>query len=184
MMTRSLFLAAALVLSTAAHAADSSDPFLAAGEEGATPSTTPTPTPSTPDNPAPSLGSKETPAEVAKPTPEAQAPLPVNSIPGKTESSPAAGSSLDANQNKDIYDQYYDYLDAEKNRQSNVKDMDMRNMFPHENGAWQFSLMYSLTAFGGYDFNFQPDTVLGSPHTYGSTQGGSMLVNWFPIHSL
>jgi hypothetical protein len=179
-MKNRIWLAATLacLLSLSARAADP-DPFMAPTDSAATsPSKTP---PS--DNPAPSLGT-ETPATVAKPNPEAQTPLPLNSIPGKTETSPY--KNPDTANKKDIYDEYDDYLHSEKDRQTTNNDQDMRNFFPHEDGAWQLGLLYSLTAFNGYNFNFKPDlgTVNRDSPLYGKTQGGTILVNWFPIRSL
>lgn len=156
--------------------AEDPDPFMAPPDKAAT---SPTAPPS--DTPAPSLGS-DTPANIAKPNPEEQQPLPLNSIPGKTETSPMKDPEKASK--KDIYDEYYDYLNSDKERQDSDKDISMRSYFPHENGAFQLGLMYSFTAFSGYNFNFKPGTVLGSQPSYAKTQGGNLFLTWFPVKSL
>src|SRR5437016_14382951 len=128
-MKRSTWLLAALAVSfsAGAWAADPApaDPFLAP-DSGA--SATGDALPKAPtDTPAPSLGTPVT------TQPEAQAPLPLSSIPGKTAASP----SVDPNEGKTIYEEYEDYQAKERDRQKSEKDTKMRTMFPHEGGAWQ-----------------------------------------------
>jgi hypothetical protein len=165
-----------LIAASSARAADP-DPFLAPADKStANPSALPS------DTPAPSLGS-ETPTNALKPSPEEQPPMPVNSIPGKTQNAPAADSAKAGK--KDIYDEYYDYLNSDQERRTDDKDISMRNFFPHEDGALQLSLLYSLTAFNGYNFNFQPNltTKNGAQTLFGKTQGGTIGLDWFPIRS-
>lgn len=140
------------------------------------------------DTPAPSLG-KDTaaPQAEAKPdpnvgvpsSPEAQPALPLSSIPGKTDKSPA--HPVADNPNKDIYDEYYDYLDQEKARQKNEKDITQRSLFPHENGAWQLDMAYQYKAFSDYDFN-RGNSLYS--RTYGDTSGPSLALLVFPVRSL
>jgi hypothetical protein len=117
-------------------------------------------------------------------TPEEQAPLPVSSLPGKTAQSPAPQAAPGAD--KGIYEEYYDYLDKQKEIQANEKDVSQRNLFPHENGAWQLGLIYVRSAFNGYNFDqAEPSSrIPNPPKSYADTQGGNLLITWFPIKSL
>jgi hypothetical protein len=162
--------------------------------------------PAADDNPTPSLGSsegnmlqedsnaaKEKAAQQAAQNPsapsapEAQPAIPVESIPGKTSSSPK-GVDIDTDNKKDIYEQYNDYLEQEKTNEVAATKVDQRNMFPHENGTWQVGLTYTRNALSGYNYNYQsttPNQVTQQvTPVYANSQGGNLLITWFPLHNL
>jgi hypothetical protein len=171
----------ALSLTAFAAFADNPEPLLAPD------SSLPAPAGATPtDTPAPSLGAEnETPAP---PSPEAQPAVPVSSIPGKTNESPSVTPQAAAEQ-KDIYEQYEDYLQKEDEKREDESTISQRTLFPHENGAWQFGLVYSSGAFGGYDFNWEktPDAINNPDYAksaFPTTQGANLSLTYFLLRSL
>ncbi len=151
---------------------EDADPFLAPGESDG-------------NLPAPSLG---TPASLESTTPPVdsttaapppsqpseQAPIPLSSIPGKTADSPAAVAGPE----KDIYEEYEDYLNREGDRATTEKQASQRTMFAHENGAWQFGLAYVFGVFSEYDFD--PTATVKTAKTSGPTA----TLSFFPLRSL
>jgi|GEM_PF-6732873 len=140
--------------------------------------------------PAPSLGAAESSAAsgTAAPAPSQpaeQAPIPITSIPGKTENSPSAVAAPP----KDIYEEYEDFLEREGQRSTSEDQMKQRNLFAHEGGSWQFGLEYVHRAFGDYNFNHKSGSdsatgTLRSTPIFADTQGGILSLGYFPLHSL
>lgn len=180
-----------LGLALTAHAADttSPDPFMALddnlpaptpvfsknGTSTAAPAPAPVP-PAAMDNPPPALDATASPTDTAG---SGEAPIPLSSIPGKTEDSPAP-AAVNADSGKDIYDEYNDYLDRTHERERSEKDYSRRNLFPHEDGAWQVGITYARNAFSGYNFNRSGVGTRKNP----DTNGAVLSLTYFPIRSL
>ncbi len=178
-----------LALATQASAADtpstSPDPFMALDDN--LPAPTPVfknqaaAAPSTPpaamDNPAPTIGATENP--VADGAAKTEMPVPIDSIPGKTEASPPP-AAVNADSGKDVYDEYNDYLERTRQREKSEKDYSQRSLFPHENGSWQIGLAYARRAFSGYNFNRSNVGPKGNP----DTDGALISLTYFPLKSL
>jgi hypothetical protein len=147
-----------------AHGEEATDPLLAPA----------TPPAGSMDNPAPTLGN-------TAPSPEAQPTVPLSSLPGKTAESPAPLATPEPK--KDIYEEYGDFLNKTKERESTEHDYSQRNLFPHENGSWQLGISYARNAFSGYNFNNNPAAPNGAK-VYAETQGGVLSITYFPIKSL
>lgn len=135
--------------------------------------------------PPPTEASAVTPPP-AEPTPSAQVPIPVTSIPGKTKQSPSAEAPPPP---KDIYEEYKAFQARERDRTSSEYDYTQRNLFPHEDGGWQFGIEYAHNAFSGYNFNFKAGQagntgMLGNRTVYADTQGAILSLGYFPIRSL
>ncbi len=124
------------------------------------------------DNPSPAL-------DTAPAAPEAQQPIPLSSLPGKTAESPKPAPEA----KKDMYQEYGEYLQKSQERESNEHDYSQRNLFPHENGSWQLGFAFVRNAFSGYNFNSKP-VHPSDPKAYADTQGGTLSVSYFPIKSL
>lgn len=149
--------------------------------------------PSSMDNPPPALDTSTppaaasttppaaaTPAAPPPPAPAEQPPVPLASIPGKTENSPPA-AALPSNPNPDIYDEYYEYRNAARSREKAEKEMELRSLFSHENGAWQVSLDFHRNAFSNFNFN---NSTSNTTKVYGDSSGPGFSVNYFPVRSL
>lgn len=161
--------------------AEDADPFLA---NGGSDEALPAPSLGTPADASPPSTTADT-AAPAPSQPAEQAPIPLSSIPGKTEASPAAVAAPP----KDIYEEYDEYLEREGERTTNENQMKQRNMFAHEDGGWQFGLEYVHRAFGNYNFNHKAGSdgstgTLRSTPIYADTQGGILSLGYFPLRSL
>lgn len=171
--------AGVLFLTTNVYAEDAApDPFLA-------PDANASPAPSLPPpdtlDATTTASTTETATVEPAPAPAAQPPLPVSSIPGKTDTSPSAPAAQ-----KDIYEEYEDYRTRVGEKESDEDRYKMRARFPHEDGGWQIGLEYIHRAFGDYNWNIKPDTssLQGDRPIFADTQGLTFSFGYFPLRSL
>lgn len=142
------------------------------------------PAPSTMDNPAPALGS-EAPhpsplaEELAAPTPEA-VPQEASAPPPAAEPKQEEHVATPAKE-RDVYDDFGDYKQKERERQASEYRERQHDLFFHEAGEWQLSLDYNHRAYSGYNFNFARSSL---PKVYADNSGPGLTVNYFPLHSL
>lgn len=203
-LTLGLLALAALPLSALAEqtTATNPNPFLATpvppaeGEAAAATEEAPLPAPEGSEqlaSPTPATSTVTTtaappePESVAPSQPLEQAPISVSSLPGKTQESPATDPNS-MSPNKNIYQEFDEYLEAAHAKEGSERDVRQRNLFPHEDGAWQVALDYTRFAFSDYNFNFNESGTLdskGQPRrVYADTQGGTISVSYFPIRTL
>lgn len=168
--------------STLSFAEDAApDPFLA-------PDANATPAPALPPPDSSGSGSSTSTAAATEagtaapaPTPSEQAPIPVSSLPGKTDKSPVVAAPP-----KDVYEEYEEYKARLEDKESDEDRYKTRSRFAHEDGGWQIGLEYVHRAFSDYNFNFNPPpgTTQGTAPVLATTQGAVVSLGYFPVRSL
>ena len=157
------------------------DPFLA-------PDANATPAPALPPPDSSGSGSSTSTAAATEagtaapaPTPAEQAPIPVSSLPGKTDKSPVVAAPP-----KDVYEEYEEYRARLEDKETDEDRFETRARFAHEGGGWQIGLEYIHRAFGDYNWNFNPAAgqLQGTNPVRADTQGLMVSFGYFPLRSL
>lgn len=137
--------------------------------------------------------SSTTEANLSEPTPPGPPPPP-DVMASSPTSSTSSGSDLPSPSSgvaappvvqnsggvddRTLYQQYLEYQEKRKQRESLDDSLETRSLFPHEDGSWQLGLDYAHDAFRGYDFDSTSTRLLAD------TMGAQLSITYYPLRSL
>jgi hypothetical protein len=111
---------------------------------------------------------------VSEPVPPPSTP----STPSAEALPPVVAGAGATKPDRNVYQDYREYQDRVKTRAQSESELEVRSLFPHEDGAFQLGLDYIYKPFDGYDFD--PGTAIRTAES----QGGALSFNYFPLRSL